>query len=167
VRYNNMHAMKRIGATWQEIVTVGIPGAYHLNARTPHDYQRLATFIAARPEVTEVAFEFRTGAAWPKRARFHFAQLAQLPKRVARPLQIVMIGGMKAIPTLASAYARLTYIDTSAFMNSLHRQRLYLGNDGKMKKISEPTLTGQPIDDLFVENIATMRARVESLLNAG
>jgi hypothetical protein len=79
----------------------------------------------------------------------------------------MMIGGINAIPALAPAYTRVTYIDTSAFMNSIHRQRLYLGNDGKMKKIAEPTLTGQPIDDLLVENIATMRARVETLLNGG
>lgn len=62
VRYNDMHAMKRIGTTWQEIVAVGVPGGYHLNARTPQDYRRLAAFIAARPEVTDVAFEFKTGA---------------------------------------------------------------------------------------------------------
>ena len=30
-----------------------------------------------------------------------------------------------------------------------------------MKKIAELTLNGQPIDDLLVENIATMRARIE------
>jgi hypothetical protein len=68
---------------------------------------------------------------------------------------------------LALAYNQVTYIDTSAFMNSIHRQRLHLGNDGKMKKISELTLTGQPIDDLLVENIATMRARVERLFSGG
>jgi hypothetical protein len=167
VRYNDMHAMKRIGTTWQEIVAAGIPGAYHLNARTPHDYQRLANFIAARPEVSDMAFEFKTGAAWRKRVGFHLAELAQLPRRAARPLHLVMIGGITAIPALAPAYDRVTYIDTSAFMNSVHRQRLYLGNDGKMKKISELTLTGQPIDDLLVENITTMRARVETLLNGG
>ncbi|RTL50058.1 MAG: hypothetical protein EKK40_13770 [Bradyrhizobiaceae bacterium] len=167
VRYNDMHAMKRIGMTWQEIVGAGIPGAYHLNARTPHDYRRLATFIAARPEVTDVAFEFKTGAAWRTRLHFHLAELAQLPGRVARPLHFVMIGGMTAIPALARAFSRVTYIDTSAFMNAVHRQRLYLNNEGKMKKISELTLMGQPVDDLLVENIATMRARIETLLNGG
>jgi hypothetical protein len=52
-------------------------------------------------------------------------------------------------------------------MNSIYRQRLCLGNNGKMKKISQLTLTGQPIDDLLVENIATMQARLECLVNGG
>jgi hypothetical protein len=78
-----------------------------------------------------------------------------------------MIGGITAIPALAPAYDRLTYIDTSVFMNSIHRQRLCLGNNGKMKKISQLTLTGQPIDDLLVENIAAMQARLECLVNGG
>jgi hypothetical protein len=72
VRYNDMHAMKRIGTAWQELVAAGIPGAYHLNARTPTDYARLTAFIAERPEVTDVAFEFKTGAAWRTRLRFMF-----------------------------------------------------------------------------------------------
>jgi hypothetical protein len=167
VRYNDMHAMKRIGWTWQEIVAAGVAGAYHLNARTPTDYQRLVNFIVERPEVTDVAFEFKTGAAWRKRIRFHLSELAQLSVSVARPLHLVMIGGINAVPALAPAYARITYIDTSAFMNSVHRQRLYVSNDGKIKKIAELTLTGQPIDDLLVENIATMRGRIETLLNGG
>jgi hypothetical protein len=167
VRYNDLHAMKRIGMTWQEIVAAGMAGAYHLNGRTPHDYQRLANFMAERPEVTDVAFEFKTGAAWRKRVGFHLSELAQFPGRVARPLHLVMIGGINSIPALAPTYDRVTYIDTSAFMNSIHRQRLYFGKDGKLKKISELTLTGQPIDDLLVENIATMRRRIETLVNGG
>ena len=164
VRYNDMHAMKRIGMAWQEIVAAGIPGAYHLNARTPHDYQRLAAFIAARPEVTDVAFEFKTGAAWRSRLPFHLHELRQLASRVARPLHLVMIGGVNAIPKLASSFDRVTYVDTSAFMNALHRQRLYLNNEGKMKKAGELTLDGQSLDGLLDENLATMRYRIESLL---
>lgn len=167
VRYNDMHAMKRIGTTWQEIVGAVVPGAYHLNARTPQDYRRLAAFLAARPEVTDVAFEFKTGAAWRTRLGFHLEELAQLPGRAGRPLHFVMIGGINAIPVLAPAFGRVTYIDTSAFMNAVHRQRLYLNNEGVMKKIPELTLIGQPIDDLLVENLATVRGRVESLLNGG
>jgi hypothetical protein len=87
VRYNDMHAMKRIGTTWQEIVAGDIPGAYHLNARTPQDYRRLATFISARPEVTDVAFEFKTGAAWRTRLGFHLDELTQLARGPPAPLR--------------------------------------------------------------------------------
>lgn len=163
VRYNDMHAMKRIGTAWQEIVAEGVPGAYHLNARTPQDYRRLAAFMAERLEVTDVAFEFKTGAAWRTRLPFHVAELVQLATRVGRPLHLVMIGGITALPALATAFHRTTYIDTSAFMATMHRQRLYTNNEGKMKKAGEFTLDGQPLDGLFRENIATMRARVTSL----
>ena len=162
VRYNDMHAMKRIGTAWQEIVAAEIPGAYHLNARTPQDYRRLAAFIAERPEVTDVAFEFKTGAAWRSRLPFHVAELVRLAAWVRRPLNLVIIGGMTVLPALAAAFNRVAYIDTSAFMNTMHRQRLYLGNDGKMKKVAEFTLTGQFVDGLFLENIVTMRADRES-----
>jgi len=164
VRYNDMHSMKRIASTWREIVAAGILGAYHLNARTSHDYRRLTDFIVERPEVIDVAFEFKTGAAWRRRLPFHLGELSRLSVRVDRPLHLIMIGGMLALPILTSSFARVSYIDTSAFMNSVHRQRLYLGNDGKVKKYSELTLTGQAIDELLVDNLATMRARVERLL---
>jgi hypothetical protein len=167
VRYNDMYNMKRIGIAWQEIVAGGVPGAYHLNARTPQDYRRLASFIAVREEVSDVSFEFKTGAAWRQRRGFHLTQLLQLAGRVERPLHLVMVGGVTAIPILAPGYAKLTYIDTSAFMSSVYRQRLYLTNDGKMKKTAVLKLTGQPIDDLLIDNIATMRSRVEGLINGG
>lgn len=164
VRYNDMHAMKRIGIVWQEIVDAGIPSAYHLNACTSHDYKRLAAFIGQRSEVTEVAFEFKTGAAWRKRLPFHLAELVQLAGRVGRPLHLVMIGGIPALPALSAAFARVTYVDTSAFMTAMHRRRLYLSSDGKMKKAAELTLNGQSLDGLLSENLSTMRGRVESLL---
>ena len=164
VRYNDMHAMKRIALTWQEIVASGTPAAYHLNARTAQDYRRLTAFIASRPEVTDVTFEFKTGAAWRRRLRIHLGEMCRLAARVGRPLHLVMIGGMNALPILASAFARVTFIDSSAFMNAVHRQRLILDNEGMVRKLSELTLTGQAIDPLFVENIATMRACVERRL---
>ena len=165
VRYNDMYNMKRIVTAWQEIVAGGVPGAYHLNARTPQDYRRLASFIAAREEVSELAFEFKTGATWRHRRAFHLAELVQLAGRVGRPLHLVMIGGITAIPTLTPAYSKVTYVDTSAFMNAIYRQRLYFADDGKMRKVRELTLNGQPIDDLLAENIATMRLRIERLLS--
>jgi len=165
VRYTDMYNMKRIGIAWQEFVAGGVPAAYHLNARTLHDYARLTSFVAARDEISDVSFEFKTGAAWPQRRGFHLAQLVQLAQNVSRPLHLVMVGGIGAIPLLSTKFGDLTYIDTSAFMSSIYRQRLYLANDGHMKKMPEQTPIEQPIDDLLAQNIATMRSRVENLIS--
>lgn len=91
----------------------------------------------------------------------HLDELCQLSAGLGRPRHLIMIGGMTALPILASAFARVSYIDTSAFMNAVHRQRLYLASDGKVKKRGELTRRGQAIDGLFVDNLATMRTRVE------
>jgi hypothetical protein len=162
VRYNDMHAMKRIGTAWQEIVAAGVPGAYHLNARTPQDYRRLVAFIAERPEVTDVAFEFKTGAAWRTRLPCRRAGSADGARRSAAERGDDR--RHRGLPELAASFNRVTYIDTSAFMATMHRRRLYLNNEGKMKKAGEFTLDGQPLDGLFSENIATMHGRIESLL---
>ena len=166
IRYSDMYNMKRIGVAWQEIVASGLPGAYHLNARTPHDYHRLTALIAERDEITEVAFEFKTGAAWRQRLNFHLKELVRLARGVGRPLHLIMIGGIIAIPKLAPAFATITYIDSSAFMGTLYRQRLNVTNERKIKKTPEFMLTGQPVDGLLIENIAVMRTHVEELINA-
>jgi hypothetical protein len=163
-RYDDMYNMKRIGNAWHEILAEGMPCALHLNARTRYDYWRLAQFIDDRDDVTEVAFEFGTGAAWPQRRPFHIQHLAKLARYVRQPLRMIMIGGTYAIPSLVTAFANLTYVDTSAFMNTIHRQQLYLGNDGKTKKSPQPTNPGEPVDSLLVKNIQFMRTHIATLI---
>ena len=98
-----MYNIKRIAKAWQEFVSGGLRCALHLNARTTRDYQRLAEFIKAREEVTNVVFEFGTGAKWPGRQEFHLRHLAWLAAHVGRPLHLTMVGGMNAIPALAQS----------------------------------------------------------------
>ncbi len=160
-----MYNMKRIGVAWYEAIDSGMPCALHLNARTQHDYERLALFIKRRAEVTDVSFEFKTGAAWPARRVFHYRQLADVAHRVGKPLRMIMIGGLPAISLLAPAYEKLTFIDTSAFMKALYRQRLVTGNEGNMLAIAEPTKPGAPVDALLAHNIEIMRAHVERLIS--
>src|SRR5205085_2161624 len=120
---------KRIVVAWQEFVAGKLPASLHLNARTIHDYQRLAEFIDMRPEVTDVSFEFKTGGAWRGRRDFHYKHLAEVGRGAIRPLRLTMVGGISALPTLVPAYqGGVIYIDTSAFMRTMHRQRLYEGN---------------------------------------
>jgi Domain of unknown function (DUF4417) len=164
-RHDDLYNIKRITLAWQEIVAAGLSGALHLNARTERDYERLAEFVAERPEVTEVAFEFATGAAWPGRREFHRFHLALLAGRVGRPLTLMMIGGIASLPGLAVAFDKLTYFDTTPFMTAMHRQRLTEGNDGRLVKSLEETDIGAPIDGLFTGNIEVMRARVERIIS--
>ena len=60
--------------------------AYRLNARTPHDYKRLATFIAARPggDGCGLRVQDRCRVA-ATRLPFHLFELRQLATRVGRP----------------------------------------------------------------------------------
>jgi len=165
-RFDDIYNIKRIGIAWQEFLAGNVSGALHLNARTARDYDRLAEFIRQRDEVTDVAFEFATGAAWPGRRPFHQQHIAGLAASVGRPLNLIMVGGLPAIPTLASAFASLSFIDTSAFMKAMHRQRIMEGHDGKLKPAAELTEVGAPLDDLLARNIEVMRAYVERLVNA-
>jgi hypothetical protein len=164
-RYDDIYNIKRIALAWQEIVSAGVSGALHLNARTEHDYGRIAEFVSARDEVSEVAFEFATGAAWPGRREFHCLHLARLAHRITRPLSLMMIGGIASLPAMAVAFDRLTYIDTTPFMTALHRHKLFEGNDGKLIRSPERTESGKPVDALFRRNIDVMRARVERIIN--
>lgn len=165
-RHDNLYNIKRIGIAWYEAVDSEMPCALHLNARTPRDYERLAQFIRRRAEATDVAFEFKTGGAWRGRRAFHHRHLAELARKAGKPLRMVMVGGLPAIPVLAPAYAKLTFIDTTAFMKAMHRQRLMGGNEGNVLSVTEPTERGEPVDGLLAHNVETMRAYVERLINA-
>ena len=165
-RYDDMYNQKRILVAWQEFLAGKMPSSLHLNARTIHDYKRIAEFIDIRDEVSDVSFEFKTGAAWRGRRDFHYQHLAEVGRGSVRPLRLTMVGGISALPVLVPHYrGGVIYIDTTAFMGTLHRQRLFEGNDGKISKVPELTATGAPLDDLFIRNIEVMRRRVERIIS--
>jgi Domain of unknown function (DUF4417) len=164
-RHDDMYNIKRIVTAWAEIMASGPPCALHLNARTERDYERLAAFISERDEVNEVAFEFKTGGAWRKRRPYHNTQLAKLAQSVSRPLHMIMIGGFRSLPLMVPAYAKVTYIDTTAFMGAVHRQCL-TEESGVLSKKTELTGAGEPIDDLLAANVEFMRRRVDHIINA-
>ena len=163
-RHDNLYNMKRIGVAWYESADEGMPCALHLNARTARDYERWAEFARHRADVTDVAFEFKTGGAWRGRRAFHHRHLAQFARDVGKPLRLTMIGGLPAISDLAPAYAKLTYIDTTAFMKAVYRQRAIAGNEGVLW-LADPTEHGEPVDGLLAHNIEVMRHYVERLIN--
>ncbi|MEQ8694886.1 MAG: hypothetical protein RIC85_06220 [Gammaproteobacteria bacterium] len=163
-RYEDLYNIKRIGVAWQEIVDAGQPCALHLNARTVRDYERLADFVGVRDEVTDVSFEFGTGAGWTARRPFHERQLGLLAQRVGRPLRIVMIGGAPAVPAIAAAYPDVVYIDTTAFMKAVNRQQIVESNNLKLKAVAVLTLVNQPIDNVLHSNVEVMKRRFARIL---
>jgi hypothetical protein len=157
-RPDNLHGMKRIGLSWAELMAGGVPAALHVNARTDHDYARWTRFVAERPEVTILAFEFGTGAGYPGRIEWHVERLCGLADRVARPLMLVVRGGIRMLPRLRAHFARVTLIETDAFGRAVKRRRAILTEGGRLRWVRSLTPKGLPIDDLLAHNVAAVRA---------
>jgi hypothetical protein len=96
-RWDDLYAMKRIALVHAEFLDEGMPAALHVNGRTDTDFKRWAEFIAARDEITHVAYEFTTGPGWAERA-----WLTGLAADVGRPLHlafgVVSICSVRSLP---------------------------------------------------------------------
>ena len=104
-RWDDLHAMKRIAITWQEMQSAGLLAGLHVNARTAFDWHRWREFVSSRPEVSVLAFEFATGARYAKRSLWYAAHLRRLADEVGRPLTIVIRGGAAVVSHLRKSYA--------------------------------------------------------------
>ena len=163
-RHDNLHAMKRIATVHEEFLRTGMPAALHVNGRTDMDFHHWREYVAARPEVTHIAYKFTTGTSWSGRIEQHAAWLVGLACAVGRPLHLILRGGMSQIPMLSSAFARLTLVDTSIFMKTIKRQRAYARTEGKLGWESHPTRPGTSLDSLFETNLRVSEARIASLI---
>jgi hypothetical protein len=163
-RWDDLHSMKRIAITHEEFLRAGVPAALHVNARTERDWERWTMYIAARPEITHVAFEFSTGAGHVPRIEWHAAQLVRLAAAVERPLHLVVRGGLRVLMRVAAAFSGITVLETSAFMRATHRQRAVPLGPGKVTWQPSPTETNGTIDALLVENWNVVAASYAGLL---
>ncbi|MDR4308496.1 hypothetical protein IHQ68_17900 [Chelatococcus sambhunathii] len=152
-RWDDLHAMKRIAIVHQEFLAEGMPAALHVNGRTETDFLRWADYVAARPEVSHLAYEFTTGTGWAGRKEQHAAWLAGLAATVGRPLHLVVRGGVEVLPTLASAFAGLTSLDTSIFMKTMMRRRAVPAGNARIAWQRALTPEGTPVDGLFADNL--------------
>ncbi len=157
-RPDNLHGMKRIALSWAELMAAGIPAALHLNARTDYDYARWTMFIAERPEVTAVAFEFGTGAGSPDRLEWHVDRLCALAADAGRPLILVVRGGVRALQRLRVHFGQVILIETDAFSRALKRRRATITESGRLRWTRALTPKGEPIDELLAHNTVTVRS---------
>jgi len=162
-RWDDMHAMKRIAIVHHEFLSEGLPAALHVNGRTHTDFRRWTEFVADRPEITHVAYEFTTGTAWAGRQDLHTEWLCGLAAGVGRPLSLVLRGGIDVLPKLARAFGTVTLLDTSSFIKTMMRQRASL--NGRLDWVSAPTEAGAPIDELFAENMQAVQKWIGNVLD--
>lgn len=163
-RWDDLHSMKRIALVHEEFLEEGLPAALHVNARTEGDWSRWTSYVAAREEVTHIAFEFATGAGWVGREAWHADQLVRLAAAVGRPLHLVVRGGTKVLPSLVGAFAGITVLETSTFMKSMKRQCASLSAPGTVTWRPAPTEIGAPVDQLLADNWSVVAESFASIL---
>lgn len=146
-RMDNLFNMKRILICWSELIEQGIPAALHTNGRTLKDWERLTEFIAKRPEVKSISFEFAT--LFPERKSWYVDRLIELSNSVNRQLQLVVRGGSKHLEILHRFYKQLVFIDSDAFFKSVMRKQIQ--PNGKLSNVA--SLENYYIDDLLKSNI--------------
>jgi hypothetical protein len=152
-RWDDLHAMKRIALVHAEFLDGGVPAALHVNARSERDAERWRDYVRDREEITHLAYEFATGAGRVERRNLHADWLARIASAAARPLTLVIRGGIEVLPVLTQAFASVVSIETSAFMKTMKRQQAALAGNGGLAWSSVPTEADQPLDDLFDHNL--------------
>jgi hypothetical protein len=163
-RWDDLHAMKRIAIVHQEFLAEGMPAALHVNGRTETDFRRWGDYVASRPEVTHLAYEFTTGTGWAGRREMHAAWLASLAASVGRPLHLVMRGGIEVLPLLAPAFAGITSLDTSIFMKTMMRRRAVPSGNARLAWERSLTPVGAPVDDLLADNLVAVQGWYADLI---
>ena len=163
-RWDDLHAIKRIAIVHEEFLRAGLPAALHINGRTDSDFQRWASYIADRSEITHLACEFTTGTGWKRRRAQHTAWLTWLAEAVDRPLHLVVRGGLDQLQTLAGTFSGVTVLDTSIFMKTMKRQIAYLESNAALGWKSIQTHRGAPLDGLLANNFYTVNAWISKLV---
>lgn len=164
-RWDDLHAIKRIALVHHEFASEELPAALHVNGRTETDFRRWTDFVAARPEITHLAYEFTTGTGWAGRREQHAEWLTTLSESVGRPLSLVVRGSTEVLPALIRAFARVTVLETTSFLKTVMRQRASSNGTSHLCWSPAPTIEGAPIDDLLSHNMNTVHAWLGGLAN--
>lgn len=159
-RWDDLHSMKRIALVCQEFLNLGVPCALHVNARTERDWERWAEFLAARTECTHIAFEFGTGAGWKGRIDWYADQLTRLRTVIARPIHLIVRGGISILPRLANTFDGVTLLETSTFVKTVRRKAAFLDRSSRLRWRHAPTQPNEMLDTLFEHNWTVVSERL-------
>ena len=162
-RWDDLHSMKCIALVQAELAGAGVPAALHVNGRTEQDFKRWGQYLAQRPEVTHIAYEFGTGAGHPDRMPQHIEWLTDLARTAGRRITLVVRGGITALPALAQTFD-MVFLDTDVFMRSMNRQSAVRVGNARLRWEAAPTARGEALDDLFERNAEQREAFVRMVL---
>ena len=152
-RPSDFSAMKRIAMVQSEFLAAGIPCAIHPHFRTETDSARWISFVAERPEIQTIAYEFTTGAGRTYARQLHIDHLARLAESAGRPLDLVIRGDQRIIPVLTRYYRNIVYIDTNAFMKSIYRKMAIRTDDRFLDWQSVETPANISLEALMQHNV--------------
>ena len=153
-RTDDLHAMKRIAILWSEFEEYGIACALHVNSRTVRDFERWAAFVGGRPEIKVLSYEFITGGGRKDRREFHIQGLRQIAQVANRPIDIVVRGDPDVVSQLRPHFRSVIYIDTTAYMKTIKRQRAVRANNNALDWVSTTTTHPRQIDMMLEHNIS-------------
>ena len=151
-RTDDIHAIKRIGIVFAELIAGGLATALHVNGRTDRDFERWGDFIREREEVGVLSYEFITGPGRKDRRRQHIGWLGALARAAGRPLDIVIRGDPDLIPQLRKNFRRVIYVETTSFMKTVVRKRALRQGNANLLWPSFPTARQAPLDGLLEHN---------------
>ncbi len=153
-RTDDLHAIKRIAILWSEFEVNGIACALHVNSRTYRDFERWATFVSERPEVQVISYEFITGGGRKDRRDFHIQGLRQIAQTADRPIDILVRGDPDVVAQLRPYFRSVIYIDTTAYMKTIKRQRAARVSNSALDWVSSTTTHPSQVDDMLEHNIS-------------
>jgi hypothetical protein len=160
-RHVDLHAMKRIALVHSEFLDEGLPAALHVNGRTETDFRRWGAFIAARTEVSHLAYEFTTGTGRAARRDLHADWLVGVVAAAGRPLDLVMRGGIDLLPRFTAVFNRVSVFETWSFMKTMKRRRAVSRANDSPSWRRAPTAVGAPLDLLLAANRTEVRQWIE------
>lgn len=163
-RTNDFSAMKRIALVQAEFLAAGIHCALHPHIRNEHDAGNWAKFIAGRPEINVISYEFKTGAGRALEVDLHIQHLIRLAETAGKSLSLVVRGDVRLLPKLAPHYRSIVYIDTNAFMKAIHRKMAVRSGNSDVTWDSVRTPEQISLDALMQHNIDEVTARASQFL---
>lgn len=164
-RPDNFSAMKRIALVQYEFLVAGIPCALHPHIITEVDSKRWISFIATRPEIQTIAYEFTTGAGLTLVRQRHINHLINLAESTPWVLDLVVRGDERVIAELAPYYRNILYIDTNAFMKTIYRKKAIRAGNQKLDWQSVTTPNEISLDALLQHNVDEVSLGARQIFN--